>query len=88
MNKITVDCQAPKCNKPVDQLPGKGRERLYCSDACRKNAYRATHHEIPDYVPVAAASCEQCGNRFRTDGRRKFCSSPCRQKHYRQQLKG
>ncbi len=34
-------CNGPGCGKPILHIPGKGRPKIYCSDACRKRAKRA-----------------------------------------------
>lgn len=35
-----LDCENPKCQKPLGLLDGDGRERRYCNNACKQEAYR------------------------------------------------
>jgi hypothetical protein len=35
-----LDCENPKCRKPLGLLDGDGRERRYCNNACKQEAYR------------------------------------------------
>lgn len=37
MTKLPMACKA--CGKPLSQPKGSGRRRIYCSDACRNDAY-------------------------------------------------
>lgn len=49
------------CGRPVDQLPGRGRPRLYCKRACRQRAYEARRRQLegalrPDEIPISQAT--------------------------------
>jgi hypothetical protein len=68
------------CGHPMllrTRVPGS-RRRLFCSDACRLMVTRMRRK-------VAEATCRTCGKVF-TPARKDaaYCSSPCRQKAYRQ----
>lgn len=65
-----ASCSAPGCTNPVNHQPA-GRGRDYCSDTCRKRAFRAREHfqtvldvaELVRTAPdgpllVALAGCE------------------------------
>jgi hypothetical protein len=48
----------PVCNVPVHRLPRAGRQRVYCTNACRQRAYRlrrASRRSLPTPVGPRAA---------------------------------
>ncbi len=71
MTERRHDCH--ECGGWLSESSGKGRrsraDRLYCSDACRKRAYRREHAPKP-----AEKVCALCGASFRPlRGKQTYC---------------
>lgn len=68
----------PECGKPVLDTDSPGRQRVFCSDDCRK-AYWKKHPKMENWESYEKLTCPVCGRIFygRIDQHRKYCSHAC-----------
>ena len=70
----------PLCGTPIEQPPGKGRKKKFCSDKCRREWWNkhpgAGNKNDSAFYP---ATCSCCGKDFKAYGNkhRKYCSRDC-----------
>ena len=84
------------CDEDLPPQVAPGRQRRWCSEACRLRSYRETHPEYIERLAVLAAErhrrifvpashdlvCIECGNGFTNSRRRQFCTESCRGRFY------
>lgn len=88
-------CSVERCKKPI---PPTRKSVKYCSENCRKNAFREkkkkqpptppsppTPIHIPPILQTSVCQCVGCSNTVTTT---KYCSSYCRKKAFKQRLRG
>ena len=68
------------CGKEFMPLPGRITKR-FCSDACRKKAWRERKKKDPSFYMEFV--CEECGRKFKAPKykRARFCSKECFQEN-------
>lgn len=79
-----VLCRNPLCGKILNREIGE--RRLYCTNACRQQAYRNRTHK-PKQVTIREWEryCVNCGNRFSTTRpTQQFCRASCRSSFHQQ----
>lgn len=83
--EVVKNCEM--CGKP---FTAKHKNRRFCSDACRRLAYRKQpklHPENEDGPVLRSSTCARCGKLVKVtslyDRRKKFCSSHCERLYWK-----
>ena len=83
--EVVKNCEM--CGKP---FTAKHKNRRFCSDACRRLAYRKQpklHLENEDGPVLRSFTCARCGKLVKVtslyDRRKKFCSSHCERLYWK-----
>lgn len=73
-NKHSVSCIT--CGSRIDQIPGRGRRRIFCSSKCKDR-----HGKKDQPSRRVEAACLNCGTLFVGLGARQYCTRECAVDH-------